>query len=122
MSKQSLGGHKNVVSIRPGVDERTTVRDFEEQLSSMESILKAFDGSQAADDHTARYLLREALRNTPIIAAEIPGSLKARLGSLYQALFELDQKYQDKAITQVLDENPALAAYLRDHGFGPENI
>lgn len=122
MSKQSLGSHKNVFSIRHGVDERTTVRDFEEHLSSMECILKAFDGSQPADEHTARYLLREALQNTPIIAAEFPGSLKARLGSLYQALFELDQKYQDKTIAQVLDENPALAAYLRDHGFGPENI
>lgn len=39
MTRQKLGGLENVVSIRPGMDERTTLRDFEEHLSSMEQIL-----------------------------------------------------------------------------------
>lgn len=122
MSRGHLGGHKNVVSIRPGRDERTTVRDFEEHLDAMEQILKAFDGSEPADEHTSRYLLREALKNTPIIAVEIPVSLKDRLKNLYRALGVLDEKYQGKTVIEVLDESPALASYLREHGFGPESI
>lgn len=122
MSRGHLGGHKNVVSIRLGRDERTTVRDFEEHLDAMEQILKAFDGSEPTDEHTSRYLLREALKNTPIIAVEIPVSLKDRLKNLYRALGVLDEKYQGQTVIEVLDESPALASYLREHGFGPDSI
>lgn len=123
MSRQKLGGLENVVSIRHGVSERTTLRDFEEHLNSMEQILKAFDGSEPeANVHTGRYLLREALKNTPIVAAEIPDTLKDRLAKLYQDLGALDQQFQGKSVAQVLEEDPALATYLREHGFGPENI
>lgn len=123
MTRQKLGGLENVVSIRPGMDERTTLRDFEEHLSSMEQILKVFDGSEPeANIHTGRYLLREALKNTPIVAVEIPSLLKGRLAKLYQDLGALDQQFQGKSVAQVLEEDPALATYLREHGFGPENI
>ncbi len=123
MSRQKLGGLENVVSIRPGVDERTTLQDFEEHLNSMERILKAFDGSEPeANVHTGRSLLREALKHTPIVAAAIPDAMKDRLAKLYQDLGALDQQLQGKSIAQVLEEDPALAKYLREHGFGPENI
>lgn len=123
MSRQKLGGLENVVSIRSGEDERTTLRDFEEHLESMERILKVFDGTDPeASVHTGRYLLREALKNTPIVAAEFPAALKHRLANLYQDLAALDQQFQGMSVTQILNEDPALAAYLREHGFGPENI
>ncbi|MFL1449196.1 hypothetical protein ACI77O_12445 [Pseudomonas tritici] len=123
MSRQKLEGLENVVSIRPGVDERTTLQDFEEHLNSMERILEGFDGREPeANVHTGRYLLREALKHTPIIAAAIPDTMKDRLAKLYQDLGALDQQFQGKSVAQVLEEDPALAAYLREHGFGPENI
>lgn len=123
MHRHKLGGLENVVSIRPGIDERTSIRDFEEHLSSMERILVAFDGSEPeANIHTGRYLLREALKHTPIIAHAIPETLKARLAKLYQDLGALDQKFQGKTAAELLEEDPSLAAYLKEHGFGPENI
>lgn len=123
MSRQKLGGMENVVSIRLGQDERTTLQDFEEHLDSMEQILKVFDGTEpGADVHTGRYLLREALKSTPIVAAEFPDSFKDRLGKLYQDLGALDQKFQGQTVAQILDEAPSLAAYLREQGFGPENV
>jgi len=123
MHRHKLGGLDNVVSIRPGIDERTSVQDFEEHLSSMETILVVFDGSEPeANIHTGRYLLREALKNTPIIAHEIPKALKTRLAKLYQDLGELDQHFQGKTVAELLEEDPALEAYLKERGFGPENI
>jgi hypothetical protein len=124
MSRQKLGGAENVVSIRPGTDERTTLQDFEEHVHSMEQILPAFDGSEPeADVHTGRYLLKEALKNTPIIiAAEIPRSLKERLAKLYQDLGALDQQFRGKSAAQILEEDPALAKYLFENGFGPDDI
>jgi len=120
VNRQTLGGTENVVSIRPGADERTTLQDFEEHLNSMEEILKAFDGSEPeANVHTGRYLLREGLKNTPIIADEIPRSLKERLAKLYQDLGALDQQFKGKSATQILEEDPALAVYLFENGFGP---
>lgn len=119
MRRQNLGGEANVVSIRPGNDERTTVRDFQEHIESMERILPAFD-DEPGGEHTARYLLRGALRNTPIIAVEIPADLKDRLGRLYQQLSDMDQKFKGKSVAQILEETPELAAYLRKNGFGPE--
>lgn len=122
MSREKLGGWENVVSIRPGKSERITLQDLEEHLSSMERILKAFDGSEPeANVHTGRFLLREALKNTPIVAVDIPKEMKARLAKLYQDLGHLDQQFHGKSVGQILDEAPALAAYLREHGFGPEN-
>lgn len=119
--RRHLGGHGNVVSIRPGNDERVTLMDFREHLESMETILPAFDG-EPGGEHTARYLLREALRNTPIVAAEIPADMKDRLGRLYQQLNDMDQKYKGKGVAQILEEEPELAAYLRKNGFGPQNM
>lgn len=111
------------MSIRPGADERATLQDFEEHLNSMEEILKAFDGSEPeANVHTGRYLLKEALKNTPIIADKIPTSLKGRLAKLYQDLGALDQQFQGKSAAQILEEDPALAVYLFENGFGPHNI
>lgn len=122
MSRQKLGGLEKVVSIRPRVDERTTLRDFEEHLNAMEQILKVFDGSDPeANVHTGRYLLREALKDTPIVAAEFPETLKARLAKLYQDLGALDQQFHEKSVAEILDKDPALAAYLHEHGFGPQN-
>lgn len=119
MRRQNLGGEANVVSIRPGNDERTTLRDFQEHIESMERILPAFD-DEPGGEHIARYLLRGALRNTPIIAVEIPADLKDRLGRLYQQLSDMDQKFKGKSVAQILEETPELAAYLRKNGFGPE--
>lgn len=123
MHRHKLGGLENVVSIRLSIDERTSVQDFEEHLSSMEKILVAFDGSEPeANIHTGRYLLREALKSTPIIAHAIPEALKARLTKLYQDLGALDQRFQGKTVAELLEEDPALAVYLEERGFGPQNI
>lgn len=89
----------------------------------MEKILEVFDGSDPeASVHTGRYLLREALRNTPIVAVPISVILRDRLSTLYQNMGALDQQFQGKTVAQVLEEDPVLSEYLREHGFGPENI
>jgi hypothetical protein len=121
MSRPALGCHKNVVSIRPGYDERITLADLQEHVHSMEGIMDAFS-DEPGGVHTGRYLLKEALKMTPIIAEQVPQELKDRLTRLYQQLGELDQKYQGQSVDQILDKDPRLAAYLRENGFGPENI
>lgn len=116
MDKRKLNNQENVYTIRGRSDERRTVRDLEDHIGSMERILETFAGEQPGDAHSGRYLLREALMETPVISEPTPDALKQRLRKLYELLGEADKPFANKTVRQILAEDPALKAHLDQLG------
>lgn len=82
----------------------------------MERILETFSGDQPGDAHSGRYLLREALMNTPVISEPTPEALKQRLRKFYEQLGEADKPFANKTVQQILEEDPALKTHLDQLG------